>query len=361
VDVILGAARFVDASTITIGERVVRSRNFLLTTGARPRIPLIEGLNDVPFVTYENIFDNDVLPKTMIVVGGGPIGVEMAQAYQRLGAQVTVVGKWLLPREDQDVQNQMRTLLEREGISFVFEQAKSAHRDGDAIVIATDRKEVRGHLLLIATGRTPAVSGLELEKAGVRYSPRWIVVDNRLRTNVKHIFAAGDVSGGHQFTHYAGWQAFQAVRNALLPGSSSGITDLVPWVTFTDPEVAHIGLSEQQAIARFGTGARFHRWNMDRVDRAVCENDTSGFMKVITKEDGMIVGATIIAARAGEAIVELVVAMTKKMKISELASAIHPYPTYSTAVQQMLADIAVDDLLSGVSGKVVRALSSMAR
>jgi pyruvate/2-oxoglutarate dehydrogenase complex dihydrolipoamide dehydrogenase (E3) component len=361
VDVILGAARFVDASTITIGERVVRSRNFLLTTGARPRIPLIEGLNDVPFVTYENIFDNDVLPKTMIVVGGGPIGVEMAQAYQRLGAQVTVVGKRLLPKEDQDVQNQMRTLLEREGISFVFEQAKSAHRDGDAIVIATDRKEVRGHLLLIATGRTPAVSGLELEKAGVRYSPRWIVVDNRLRTNVKHIFAAGDVSGGHQFTHYAGWQAFQAVRNALLPGSSSGITDLVPWVTFTDPEVAHMGLSEQQAITRFGTRARFHRWNMNRVDRAVCENDTSGFMKVITKEDGMIVGATIIAARAGEAIVEMVVAMKEKTKINELASTIHPYPTYSTAVQQMAADIAVEDFLSGVSGRVVRALSRIAR
>ena len=361
VDVIFGAARFVDAFTIAIGERVVRSRNFLLTTGARPLIPFIAGLNDVPFVTYENIFDNDVLPKTMIVVGGGPVGVEMAQAYQRLGAQVTMVAKRLLPKEDQDVQNQMRNLLEREGISFVFKQANSAHRDGNAIVIAADRTEVRGHLLLIAAGRKPAVSGLELEKAGVRYSPSGIAVDNRLRTNVKHIYAAGDVAGGYQFTHYAGWQAFEAVRNALLPGSSSGLTDLVPWVTFTDPEVAHIGLSEQQAIARFGTGARVHRWNMDRVDRAVCENDTSGFIKVVTKEDGMIVGATIIAARAGEAIVELIVAMKEKLKISELASAIHPYPTYSTAVQQMAADIAVDDLLSGTSGRVVRVLSRMAR
>jgi pyruvate/2-oxoglutarate dehydrogenase complex dihydrolipoamide dehydrogenase (E3) component len=312
-------------------------------------------------VTYENIFDNDVLPRSMIVVGGGPVGVEMAQAYQRLGAQVTMVAKRLLPKEDQDVQNQMQSLLEREGIRFVFEQAKSAHRDGDAIVVATERTEARGDLLLIAAGRKPAVSGLELEKAGVICSPSGIVVDNRLRTNVKHIYAAGDVTGGYQFTHYAGWQAFEAVRNALLPGSSSGITDLVPWVTFTDPEVAHIGLSQQQAVARFGTGVRIHRWNMDHVDRAVCENDTSGFIKIITKEDGMIVGATIIAARAGETIVELIVAMKEKMKINELASAIHPYPTYSIAVQQMAADIAVDDLLSGASGRVVRALSRMAR
>jgi pyruvate/2-oxoglutarate dehydrogenase complex dihydrolipoamide dehydrogenase (E3) component len=361
VDVIFGAAQFVDGFTIAMGERIVRSRHFLLTTGARPLIPSIDGLNDVPYVTYENIFDNDVLPKEMIVVGGGPVGVEMAQAYQRLGAQVTIVAKRLLPKEHQDVQNQMQAVLEREGISFVFEPAKSARKDGDTVAIATDRTEVRGDLLLIAAGRTPAVSGLALEKAGVVYSARGIIVDNRLRTNVKHIYAAGDVAGGYQFTHFAGWQAFEAVRNALLPGSTSGLTDLVPWVTFTDPEVAHIGLSAQQAIARFGAGARVHRWNLDHVDRAVCENDTDGFIKIITKEDGMIVGATIIAARAGEAIVELIVAMKEKMKISELAGAIHPYPTYSTAVQQMAADIAVDDLLSGASGRVVRALSRMAR
>jgi pyruvate/2-oxoglutarate dehydrogenase complex dihydrolipoamide dehydrogenase (E3) component len=178
---------------------------------------------------------------------------------------------------------------------------------------------------------------------------------------MKHIYAAGDVAGGYQFTHYAGWQAFEAVRNALLPGSSSGFTDLVPWVTFTDPEVAHIGLSEQQSIARFGAGVRIHRLNLDHVDRAACENDTSGFIKIMTKEDGMIVGATIVAARAGEAVVELIVAMKEKMKINELAGVIHPYPTYSTAVQVMAADIAVDDLLSGASGKVVRMLSRMAR
>jgi pyruvate/2-oxoglutarate dehydrogenase complex dihydrolipoamide dehydrogenase (E3) component len=361
VDVIFGAARFVDAHALAVDEQAVRSKNFLVTTGARPLIPQIDGLNGVPFVTYENIFDNDVLPERMIVVGSGPVGTEMAQAYQRLGAQVTVVAKRLLPKEDQDVQTHMQTLLQREGIRFVLEQAESAHREGNAIVVTTAQTELRGNLLLIAAGRKPAVDELNLEKAGVEYSERGIVVDDRLRTNVKHIYAAGDVAGGHQFTHFAGWQAFEAVRNALLPGSSPGLTDLVPWVTFTDPEVAHVGRSEQEAVARFGGSARVHRRNMDRVDRAVCENDTSGFIKIITKDDGTILGATVIAARAGEAIVELVVAMQQKVKISELAGAIHPYPTYSTAVQQMAADIAVDDLLSGASGKVVRALSRMVR
>ena len=361
VDVVLGAAQFVDAFTIAIGERRMHSKNFLLTTGARPHIPPIDGLNGVPFVTYENIFDNEVLPKSMIVVGAGPVGMEMAQAYQRLGAQVTVVAKRPLPKEDEDVQTKMQGLLEREGIRFVLEQATRAHRDGEAIVIATEKTEVRGDLLLIAAGRKPVVDELNLEKAGVQHSPRGIVVDDRLRTNIKHIYAAGDVAGGYQFTHFAGWQAFEAVRNALLPGSSPGMTDLVPWVTFTDPEVAHIGLSEKDAIAQFGRGARVHRWSMDRVDRAVCENDTSGFIKINTKEDGTIVGSTIIAARAGESIVELVVAMKESIKIGELASAIHPYPTYSTAVQQMAADIAVDDLLSGTSGKLVRMLSKIVR
>jgi pyruvate/2-oxoglutarate dehydrogenase complex dihydrolipoamide dehydrogenase (E3) component len=361
IDVILGNAQFIDAATVKIGDRVVRSKKFLLTTGAQPLIPAIAGLHDVPYFTYENIFANEVLPKMIIVVGGGPVGMELAQAYQRLGSQVTVVANRILPKEDADVQQLMRSLFEGEGIRFVLEQAKSARKDGGSIVIAAEHQEIRGNLLLIAAGRKPSVDGLGLEKAGVQYSARGITVDDHLRTNIKHIYAAGDVAGGYQFTHYAGWQAFQAVRNALLPGNSSGVTDLVPWVTFTDPEVAHVGLTEQQASTKFGSNIRIHRWNMDHVDRAVCENDTSGLMKIIAKEDGMIAGATIVAARAGETIVELIIAMNAKMKIKELAGAIHPYPTYSTAVQQLAADMTVKHLLSGASGKFIRGLSRMLR
>ena len=361
VDVIFGAAQFIDAATINVGEHTVRSKAFLITTGARPFVPALPGLNAVPFITYEEVFENDTLPKKMILLGGGPIGMEMAQAYQRLGSEVTVVTSSLLPKEEAEVQKLMQGVLEGEGVRFILQPARSARRHANAIFIITDNHKAQGDLLLVAVGRKPKVDGLQLEKAGVKYSSKGIQVDDRLRTNVKHIYAAGDVTGSYQFTHYAGWQAFQAVRNALLPGSSTGVSDLVPWVTFTDPEVAHIGATEEQARSQYGDRIEVHCWEMGNVDRAVCENDVSGFLKIVTKPDGAILGATIVGVRAGEAILELIVAMKQRMKIGDLAGAIHPYPTYSTAVQQMAADIAVEHLLSGTSGRLVRGLSKAFR
>lgn len=352
VDVVIGAARFVDPRTVSVGPRSIRARSFLLTTGARPVVPPIAGLSDVPFQTYEQIFDNDKLPQTMTVVGGGPIGMELAQAYQRLGAQVTVIAEKILPKEDSQVREIMQRVLEREGVRFVHGRAKAAHKDGDAVVIETDGgTEVSGQLLLVASGRKPSVAGLDLERAGVQYSEKGIPVDRKLRTNVKHIYAAGDVTGGYQFTHFAAWQAFQAVRNALLPGSSSGLTDLVPRVTFTDPEVAHVGATEGECW----------RWEMTRTDRAVCENDLDGFLKLIVAKDGTVLGATVVGSRAGETISELIVAIQRKMKAADLAAAIHAYPTYSTAVQQLAAEIAAQRLLSGTSGRIIRGLSRLVR
>ena len=361
IDVVLGEARFLNDSAIVVGDRRIRSHAFLLTTGARPMVPQIPGLQDVPFITYEQVFENDALPKSLTIVGGGPIGMEMAQAYQRLGAQVTVVSDNVLPKEDPDVQQLIKNVLEREGVRFVSERAKSASKDGDAIIIATDQQEARGDMLMIAVGRKPNTEGLDLHKAGVKYSQRGVSVDDRLRTNVKRIYAAGDVTGSYQFTHYAGWQAFRAVRNALLPGSSFGISNLVPWVTFTDPEVAHIGATEEQARAENGNRICVYHRELRQIDRAICENDRSGFLKIITKPDGAILGAAIVAARAGDAIAEIVVAMKQRMKIDDLAGTIHPYPTYSTAVQQIAADIAVEHQLSGTSGKLVRWLSKAVR
>lgn len=361
IEVIHGAGRFVDARIIMVGEQLVRAKIFLLTTGARPRIPAIAGLDEVGFLTYERIFDNDRLPRSMVVVGGGPIGMEMTQAYQRLGARVSVVADRLLPKDEPEVREVIRKVFEREGVRFVWGRAKSTRREGDEIVVATDQEEARGGLLLIASGRRPAVAGLDLEKAGVNYSEKGIPVDDRLRTNVKHIYAAGDVTGGYQFTHFAGWQAFQAVRNALLPGSTSGLTDLVPWVTFTDPEVAHIGLTEEQARERFGETVRICRWDMSRTDRAICEDDCEGFVKVIAKKNGTLLGATVVNGRAGETITEFIFAVNKNLKISDLAGAIHAYPTYSTAVQQLAAEMAIEGTLAGTSGKVIRGLSKIVR
>jgi pyruvate/2-oxoglutarate dehydrogenase complex dihydrolipoamide dehydrogenase (E3) component len=361
IDVVLGAARFVDPHTVRAGERTLEAKTFLLTTGARPVIPPVSGLGAVPYVTYEQIFDNDRLPERMVVLGAGPIGMEMAQAYQRLGAAVTVVGEYLLPKEEPEVQEVMSAVFEREGLRFVWGRATSARMEGDEVVVATDSEEARGQLLLVAAGRRPTVEGLDLEKAGVAYSAKGIPVDQQLRTNVKHIYAAGDVVGGYQFTHFAGWQAFQAVRNALLPGSSAGFTDLVPWVTFTDPEVAHVGMTEREARTKHGDAVKVTRWEMAHADRAVCENDTDGFIKVVSKRDGTLLGATIVASRAGETIAEFVVALKNGLKVADLAGSIHAYPTYSTAVQQLAADLAVENLLSGTSGRIIRGLSKLIR
>lgn len=362
IDVILGAARFVDHRTIAIaGGETIRAKTFLITTGAGPATPLIEGLDQVPFLTYEQIFDNDRLPGRLIVIGCGPIGAEIAQAYRRLGSQVTVIARGLLLKEEPEASQRIENVFARDGVHFSRGRAIKARREGIEIVITTDAGEVRGDLLLVASGRSPNVSGLNLEAAGVRYSEKGIPVDDQLRTNVKYIYAAGDVLGGHQFTHFAGWQAFQAVRNALLPGHSSGFSHVVPWVTFTDPEVARVGLTEAEARARLGDSVRARTWEMDRTDRAICENDEAGFIKVIAREDGVVIGATIVAARAGEAITELVLAIGHKWKISELAAAIHAYPTYSTAVQQLAADMTMENLLSGASGRVLLGLSKLIR
>lgn len=361
IEVMHGAARFVDSRNIQVGDQLVRGRAFLLTTGARPRIPPIEGLNDVPFLTYEQIFDNDRLPRSMIVIGGGPIGMEMAQAHQRLGAEVSVVADRLLPKDEPEAREVMRRVFEREGIRFVWGRAKSVRKQDDEILVATDGEQVRGDLLLIASGRQPHVAELDLEKAGVAYTEKGIIVDAHLRTNVKHIYAAGDVTGGYQFTHFAGWEAFQATRNALLPGSSSGITDLVPWVTFTDPEVAHVGLTEEQARSKFGESVTVCRWEMTHTDRAVCEDDLDGFIKLITKNDGSLLGATVVNDRAGETIIEFLVAIKHGLKVSDLAGAIHAYPTYSTPVQQLAAEMATEHALAGVSGKIIRGISKIIR
>jgi pyruvate/2-oxoglutarate dehydrogenase complex dihydrolipoamide dehydrogenase (E3) component len=361
IDVIQGTARFLDPHTVEVNGKPITAKSFLITTGAHPAIPPVTGLCDVPYLTYERIFDNDLLPIRMAIIGGGPIGMELAQAYQRLGSRVTLIAETLLPKEEPEVRDVMHRVFSREGIRITGQRATSARKDGTEVVVATGSEEIRCDLLLVAAGRKPSVASLHLDAAGVVYSERGIPVDSQLRTSVKHIYAAGDVTGGYQFTHFAGWQAFQATRNALLPGSSPGLTDLVPWVTFTDPEVAHIGLTEAQAREKHGDAVEVRRWDMSHTDRAVCENDKDGFLKLVMKKDGTIVGATMVAARAGEAITELILAIKNEWKASDLASTIHPYPTYSTVVQQLAAELATESALSGTTGRLATALSKLLR
>ncbi|UCD09220.1 MAG: FAD-dependent oxidoreductase [Dehalococcoidales bacterium] len=359
IDVFFGDPRFLDPHTVRIGETDIKGRSFLLCTGAHPAIPPVAGLNDVNYLTYVNIWDLKELPRRLLILGAGPIGCEMAQSFCRLGAEVTIIegGDRLLPRDEPEVSELIYRLYTSEKINLNFNNmVENIWEDSKGIHLIAGGKDFLGDNLLVATGRRPNVENLGLDKAGIDYSVHGIKVDNFLSTSQRHIYAAGDCTGGYQFTHYAGWQAAMAVRNILLPGRTKGVSDKVPWTTFTEPEVAHIGLSEEQANKKFGDDVMVCRWPMDRVDRSLAENSAEGFMKLIHKRNGTILGVTIVAARAGEMIHEWIVALEKRMKVGDLSNIIHVYPTYSTASMQAAAEIRVSQLLEGTSGKVIRGL-----
>lgn len=355
IDVVLGPTSFVDAHTLAVGERRIVARNVLIATGAQPTIPSIPGLTDVPYVTYREIFENDRLPNHLIVIGAGPVGIEIAQAYARLGSRVTVFAETVLPKEEPDASEIVKRVLEREGVRFVAERPTAIERCGDAgVTVRSTNAAVDGDLLFVATGRAPTIVGLAPEKAGVAASTRGIIVNDRLQTTVPHIYAAGDVIGGEQFSHLAGWQGFTAARNALLPKSASGFTSAMPRVTFTDPEVAQVGMTEAQARSVHGRAARVTTWPITREDRAVCDDDREGIIKIIAMPKGTILGATIVGHRAGEAITELALAMDHGLSVSDVARTIHPYPTYGSGVQLLLSELAVDRLTHGLPRFFVR-------
>ncbi len=360
--VYIGAARFLDAHTIESGEQKIRGKKFLINTGAAPRIPAIDGLADVPYFTYLQIFENDRLPEHMLVVGGGPIGCEIAQAYRRLGSRVTVIAEYLLPHEEPEVSVMLNRVFALEGIERMPARAERVNSEGSAITVKTKAGSVTGDLLLVATGRAPLVHDLGLEQAGVRSSERGIQVNEHLQTTARHIYAAGDVIGGAQYSHLAGWQGFQAVRNALLPGNNAGTSAAMPRVTFTAPEVAQIGLTEARARKEMKSGdLQVMTFDISKVDRAINEDDRLGLIKMIARRNGSIVGASVMGERAGETITEIAIAMRNKLKLSDLAATIHPYPTYSTGIQLLATKMAVERTFSGLSGRMIRTLSALWR
>ncbi len=357
IDLVQGPARFLDANTLAVGPRRLTAGRIILATGARPHVPDIPGLAETPYVTYEQIFDNKQLPQHLLVMGAGPVGVELAQAYCRLGAAVSIVDERLLPGLNPLVGRALTDVLRREGLAVIEGLATAVRRDGEAIVLEIGRQTVRGDMLLVATGRRPNVAGLDLEQAGVVHSEQGIAVNDQLQTSARHIYAAGDCTGGPQYTHYAGWQAFQAVRNALLPGQDPGVTATMPWVIFTDPEIAHVGLDETRA----GNGeqaAVIYR-DLSCVDRALIEQSGDGFIQVITGNGGRILGATLMAPRAGELITEFTLAIKHGLSIRDLAGTIHPYPTYSSGLQRVLATAATADFVDSAIGRLVCRLSGL--
>lgn len=363
IEVLLGPARFLDPHAIEVGDDTLRAAKILLATGARPFIPPVPGLDGVDYLTHETLWDLETLPAHLLVMGAGPIGCEMAQAFRRLGARVTLVEgeERLLPREEPEASKALAEVFLAEGIELRLNaKVERAWRDADGIHLDAGGETV-GDALLVAIGRRPDVGSLNLEEAGIEYTKEGIQVDEHLRTSQRHIYAAGDCTGGYQLTHYAGWQAFMAVRNALLPGQSKGVSESVPWTTFSDPEVAHVGLTEEQARRSLGDSVMTCEWPMERVDRARADGNTAGFVKLVHKKDGTLLGATIVAGRAGEMIHEWIIALDRGLKVGDLAGVIHVYPTYSTANMLAAVDIRVAQLLGGTSDQVIRGLSRLFR
>ena len=321
-------------------------------------IPAIEGLGGVPYLTYESVFDLNRLPASLISVGAGPTGVELAQAFARLGSTVTLIDQRpsVLPDADPEAAATIQGRLEADGVTVLTSSAvRAVALDGGRVTVEIGASKLTVDALLIATGRRPRTGALDLEHAGIEIHEGAIRVDNNLRTTNPRVYAAGDVTGGFQFTHYAGWQGYVAARNALLPGTQEGLRKNIPWVVFTDPEIAQAGLSEAEARTLI-TEVRVHRLEMERVDRAQTEDEREGFLKLITTAEGKLVGAITVSRAAGESINELALAIDREMSISDLASTIHAYPTFGFAIQQLAAEAAFEAASKGIRGQAMRAL-----
>ena len=362
--VIQARGRFIDRRTVVAGDVTVRARRFVIASGSRPFIPPIEGLGSVPFFTNETIFDNAVLPDHLIVIGAGPIGCEMAQAHRRLGAKVTVLDlARMLPKDDPEAVEVVRQRFRAEGIEMgeMVKIRRVEKRDSALAVVLTDGKQERyieGTHLLVATGRAANVGNLGLEAAGVRYSPKGIEVDARLRTSNKRIFAAGDVIGGYQFTHVASYHAGIVLRNALFRLPAKRSSKALPWVTYTDPELAQVGLSEMDARKIHGDTIRVVRAEFDENDRAQTEGSPLGFLKAVVTKRGRILGATIVGPHAGELILPWVLAISKGHKIGDIAGLIAPYPPLSEISKRAAGSFFTPLLFSARTRWLVRFLGA---
>jgi pyruvate/2-oxoglutarate dehydrogenase complex dihydrolipoamide dehydrogenase (E3) component len=359
VKVIRASARFTGPDTVEADGATIKARRFVLATGSRAAHPPIPGLDDVPFLTNETIFERKSAPEHLIVIGGGPIGMEMAQAHRRLGADVTVLQKGsILPKDDSDLVAVVRNRLTAEGVDL-REGVKiaSVERHGNGIAaVLSDGARIEGSDLLVAAGRQANVDGLGLETAGIEFSPKGVKTDTHLRTTNRRVFAVGDVAGGPQFTHIAGYHAGIVIRNILFRLPAKVDYSALPWVTYTDPELAHVGLTESQARESH-KDVKTLTWGFEENDRAQTERDTEGKVKVLILPNGRILGASIVGPHAGELIQVWCLAISQKLKIGAIASMIAPYPTLGEAGKRAAGAFYTPKLFSDRTRSLVRFLS----
>ncbi|MEO1264740.1 MAG: FAD-dependent oxidoreductase [Pseudomonadota bacterium] len=365
VHVIQAAAKFVDKYTVQAGEQTIKARRFVIATGSSPMVPPIPGLADTPHFTNETLFDNTQRPEHLIIVGGGPIGMEMAQAHRRLGAQVTVLeGQKAMGKDDPELARHVLDAMEAEGITIregAMVQSVAGSAGAIDVTIKTDTGEetVHGTHLLVAAGRKPNIDGLGLDVAGIKHDKRGISVNKSLVTSNKKVFAIGDCIGGLQFTHVANYHAGLVIRQALFKLPVKVNDGIIPWVTFTDPELAHVGLTEAEARQQKGGNISVLRWPYHENDRAQAELVTSGFVKAITDKKGRILGATIVGHNAGELIQMWSLAISQKMKIKALTDWISPYPTLTEVNKRAAYRFYSNAASSPVVRKVVNFMRSL--
>ncbi len=333
VTVIQAEAKFLDEKTVEAGGKSIKARRFVIATGSSAFIPPIPGLDEMGYFTNENLFENTRKLSHLVIIGGGPIGMEMAQAHSRLGCRVTVIeGQRALSKDDPELSSIVLEELRREGIEIIegasVSRVEKRGKTGVRVLCESDEQEraIDGTDILVATGRAANVEGLGLEAAGIEYDRNGIKVKKDLRTTNKRVYAIGDVAGGLQFTHMAGYHAGLVVQGILFRKRAVPNNTIVPWVTFTDPELAHVGLTEHEAAEKHGK-VRVLRWPYHENDRAQAERKTTGLIKLVTDSKGRILGVSIVGAQAGEMINFWALALTKKMTVKDISAYIPPYPT----------------------------------
>ena len=364
IDVFFGNPHFMDNHTIELEGRRLSAKSFIISTGSSAFIPHIEGIDTVPYLTNQTFFEIEKLPSSMIVLGGGPIGIELAAAVNRLGVKVHVLEmcESILYREDRELVNILSEKLKEEGLDLHTETKalKLSWEMGQVAATIENkkrlRKEIKADSLLIAVGRKANVGGLNLENAGVEYSPKGLIVDKSLHTTAPNIYACGDVVGPYQFSHMAEYGARIAVQNAFLPFKKKVNYRDVIWCTFTDPELAHAGLTEEEARKLHGDNVKVYKYEYKNVDRAKTDVIETGMSKFIMDRKGKIIGAHILGSRAGEIIHEAQLAKSFNIPFYKLNSVIHIYPTFSDIVKQPAKLSYIDRLQNNPVLKFIRSL-----
>ena len=370
-NIMFGQARFINKHTIQLGDEHYSAKYFVIATGSRPRKPSTPGLDKVGYITNMKVFTLPKQPKSLLIVGGGPIGAEMAQAFARLGTKVYLVEKrdHVLSREDKDTAKYVMDAFEEDGVEVhtncsLVRVSKS--KSGKKIATVEKRsgknrsKKIEVEEILIATGRQPNIEGLGLERIGITHSNLGIKTNDKCKTNIKHIYAAGDVNGKYQFTHTAGAEAGVVIANMLFKTPKKMNYNLIPWTTFTDPEVASIGINESTAKEK-GIEYKVFTKSFKEQDRALAEGETKGMVKILTNKKGKLIGAQIVGPHAGELIHEFIIALNKGLKIGDIVGAIHVYPTLADLSKQTAGQYYTKKLFSNKTKKLVKFLSGVGK